>query len=167
MKHTFLKLAIFSCVVGLFVLVFVSCFSSKKEEDSKSEMAATNTVPSTSEKNTATKEQGPPENPNKELKISDGLTQQQVNTVFQDNSQEIRQCYEKYLKKKKNASGQITINLVVNADGRVATTKIVSSKVGDKKMKQCVVKNIKRWSFPKPREVESVSVTYPIVLNPN
>lgn len=146
-----------------------SCFSSKSpEENSKSEVSSSQNADAASTTSTSSaKESSAPENPNKELSISAGLTQQQVNTVVQGNSQEIRQCYEKFLKKKKTASGQVTLKLIIDANGRVASAKISDAKVGDKKMKQCIVKNIKRWTFPKPREVDSVNITYPIVLSPN
>lgn len=99
--------------------------------------------------------------------VSGGLTTEEIQQVISANLNQIRNCYEQVLQRSPNKSGKMKVNFVVNANGRVASARVVSDSVGDARMGSCVTSRIKRWAFPRPKGGQKVDVSYPFVFNPS
>ena len=55
------------------------------------------------------------------------------------------------------------MRFTIGTDGRVTKANIVSSSLADEQVKQCILRRIKRWKFPKPDE-GTVTVSYPFIF---
>jgi hypothetical protein len=76
----------------------------------------------------------------------------------------IRRCYERELMKgKKKLSGKITAQWNIKPNGRVSGARIKVNTLGSPKVAKCVLKEIKRIRFPKPKG-GSVEIVYPFIF---
>ena len=57
------------------------------------------------------------------------------------------------------------VQAALGSNGKVASARLGDSELPNE-VGQCMVKAVKRWTFPKPRGGGVVSVVYPIVLEP-
>ncbi len=101
-------------------------------------------------------------------KSKGGLTPQEIMVVIRANLNQIRNCYEKLLKRQPNAAGKIAVNFVVaKGTGKVKKgVAITTATISDKEMQACVTATISNWRFPKPRQNQDVTINYPFVFNP-
>lgn len=90
-----------------------------------------------------------------------GLTPEELLSVFRKNLPTMRQCYDEQLKREPGASGNVALDLLVNARGRVAKVGFRELTIGDEVFKSCVTTAIRKWKFPKPRGGELTPVRYP------
>jgi len=77
----------------------------------------------------------------------------------------LRYCYEKALFKNSNLAGLIKIQWVIKPNGKVPSGKIVSSELNNGKLHRCLIKEIKKIRFPKPKG-GNATVQYPFQFNP-
>jgi hypothetical protein len=99
-----------------------------------------------------------------EATVESGLDRDQINAVVQKNMGQIIYCYEMGLQGKPNLKGRLTANWVISGRGRVNTSQIAHSSVGDSKVERCITGKIKNWKFPKPVGGVNVDVSYPFEL---
>jgi len=99
-----------------------------------------------------------------EASFEAGLDRDQIIAVVQKNMGQIIYCYEMGLQSKPNLKGRLTAAWVINGSGRVNTSAIDYSSVGDNKVESCIAGKIKTWKFPKPVGGVNVDVTYPFEL---
>lgn len=90
-----------------------------------------------------------------------GLSAEDILAVFRKNSLKVRGCYDDFLKKKPEASGNVAVDLVVSPAGRVQKVAFRELTVGDETFKACVASQLKKWRFPRPRGGEPQEVKYP------
>lgn len=79
---------------------------------------------------------------------------------------EVRGCYEAGLRRNDNLRGRVAIRFTIGPGGKVGTSKIAKSSLGDSRVKACIANAIKRWKFPKPENSNDVVVNYPFLLDP-
>ena len=76
----------------------------------------------------------------------------------------IRYCYESQLMRYPTLRGKVTVDFIIDTNGRVQKVKIASNKLSQAaardKVARCLIKFISRWRFPKPRGGK-VRVIYP------
>lgn len=65
----------------------------------------------------------------------------------------INQCYEDHLERNPGTSGKVVIQFTINKKGKIISTKVVRDELG--KVGPCVVKIIRRITFPKPKKGEA------------
>lgn len=99
-----------------------------------------------------------------EASVESGLDRDQINAVVQKNMGQIIYCYEMGLQSKPELKGRLTAEWVINGSGRVNTSQIGHSSVGDNKVESCITSKIKTWKFPKPVGGVNVDVSYPFEL---
>ena len=102
-----------------------------------------------------------PHKKDKEQKVSivsvttgKGLSKDGILKVGEANINEIKKCLIG-----KNASGEIKINLAINADGTVKTVEIAAGSIKDAKLRQCIIDQIKQWRFPETTNGQVVKAT--------
>ena len=94
-----------------------------------------------------------------EISTSGGLSKEAIQKTFKQGIPAIELCYQKALEKKPNIQGGITLQLVIDSSGRVTKMSLVSSKLNDKNLEQCIIQKIKELTFPTPEGTDKVNVT--------
>jgi TonB family protein len=75
-----------------------------------------------------------------------GRDPSQIQTVVQQHSNSIQYCYQRELKRSPSLKGKIVVRFKVTPSGEVTDVEIVSSTLDNRRVEQCVVSRIRRWS---------------------
>lgn len=108
-------------------------------------------------------------------KEKQGLNSEEVSTVVNEHSAEIRNCYKKELDINPSLETKINIGFMIGPDGAVISAKPVKKNEAEKstdpkmdrqlrRLEQCVVEKIKLWKFPQPRGGRKIRVVFPFVF---
>lgn len=88
-----------------------------------------------------------------------------VLAVFKRNAPKVRACYHDQLKRKPGATGRVGASLEVDADGKAQNVTLrdlgAADDAFDDTFRDCLVKELKRWRYPKPPGEAPVPVVYP------
>ena len=96
-----------------------------------------------------------------ELEMENGLTADQVKKVVQGNIGSVRHCYERQLIANPDLYGKIKVEFVISPQGKVITQKIKTTTMNNKMIEGCILRKIRRWTFPLPKDGSEVAVSYP------
>jgi Ca-activated chloride channel family protein len=94
-----------------------------------------------------------------EISISGGFSKEVIQKTFKQRLSAMERCYQKALEKKPNIQGEVTFQLAIDSSGRVTKVDLVSSKINDKRLEQCLIQKIKELNFPTPEATDKVTVT--------
>jgi Ca-activated chloride channel family protein len=94
-----------------------------------------------------------------EISTGGGLSKEAIQKTFKQGLPAIELCYQKALEKKPNIQGGITFQLVIDSSGRVTKMSLVSSKLNDKNLEQCIIQKIKELTFTTPEGTDKVTAT--------
>jgi hypothetical protein len=83
--------------------------------------------------------------------------------LVQQNSGQIRDCYERSLTRNPALSGKVVVSLVVQLDGRPSSVSISESSIPDRLFTQCIVTRVGTWLFPRP-EGAPTPVRFPFIF---
>ena len=96
--------------------------------------------------------------------IMGALDRSDIDAYIRRNLAKIVLCYEKELNKDPKVEGRIIVNFIVSATGDVSSAKVHKSNVANLQLETCVVEQIKKIKFPKPKGGGIVIVNYPFVF---
>jgi hypothetical protein len=96
-------------------------------------------------------------------RVSGFLSKEQINRVVQANRAAIKYCYESALQHQPGLAGALHAQWRIDRSGRVTMTRVGKSTLGNAKVEGCILRQIKRWQFPKPDGGE-VEVEYPFLF---
>jgi Ca-activated chloride channel family protein len=99
-----------------------------------------------------------------EISATRGLSKEEFQKVVKQQIPSLEICYQKALEKKPNIQGRATLQLVVDSKGQVTKVNLVSSKLKDKNLEQCIIQKIKELTFPAPEGTDKVTATVSINL---
>jgi hypothetical protein len=99
-------------------------------------------------------------------KVSGFLSKEQINRVVQANRAAIKYCFESALQHEPHLAGALNAQWRIDRNGLVTTVRVAKSTLGSPKVEGCVLRQIKRWQFPKPDGGE-VDVVYPFLFRGN
>lgn len=99
-------------------------------------------------------------------KVSGFLSREQINRVVQANRAAIKYCFESALQHEPRLSGKLDAAWRIDRSGAVSTVRVAKSTLNSPKVEGCVLRQIKRWQFPKPDGGE-VDVVYPFIFRGN
>jgi Ca-activated chloride channel family protein len=99
-----------------------------------------------------------------EISTTGGLSKEAIQKTFKQGLPAMELCYQKTLEKKSNIQGGMTLQLVIDLSGRATKVSLVSSKLNDKNLEQCIIQKIKELTFPTPEGTEKVNVTVTLHL---
>ena len=99
-----------------------------------------------------------------EISTSGGLSKGAIQKTFKQGLPALELCYQKALEKKPNIQGEATFQLMVDSKGRITKVNLVSSKLNDKNLEQCIIQKIKELTFPTPKGIDKVTITVSINL---
>jgi len=89
-----------------------------------------------------------------------------IRRIVRAHINEVRHCYNQGLTRDPELAGRVIANFTISHEGHVAELPAITTSVGDVEVDTCVASAIQRWRFPKSKDGEAVSVTYPFVLSP-
>jgi Ca-activated chloride channel family protein len=97
-----------------------------------------------------------------EIFTTGGLSKEDIQKVVKQQIPSIEMCYQSALEKKPHIQGEATFRLVIDSKGKVTKVSLVSSKLKDKDLKQCIIQKIKELTFPAPEGTDKVTATISI-----
>jgi TonB family protein len=83
--------------------------------------------------------------------------------VVRANQAALRYCYESEVQRQRSLKGKVIIQWRVDRAGAVPSARVSSSTLNNSGVEGCIVRQIKKWHFPKPDGGE-VSVMYPFIF---
>jgi len=95
--------------------------------------------------------------------VSGYLSPEQVERVVRANQAALRYCYESELQRQRGLKGKLVVQWRVDRAGLVPSARVTSSTLNNASVEGCVVRQVKKWRFPKPDGGE-VSVQYPFLF---
>ncbi len=88
------------------------------------------------------------------LTVGKGLNKDEILKVAQVHLGEIEKCFAG-----KNLQGTLKLNFTINADGTVKSVEIAAGLIKDVKLRQCIIKQVKKWLFPATANRQMVKAT--------
>ncbi len=73
-----------------------------------------------------------------------------IRKVLRESNRQIRNCYERQLKLRNTLQGQVRLQVRVDANGKVARTR-VSGSLRDTQVRQCIRALADKWELPEPK----------------
>ena len=87
-----------------------------------------------------------------------------IQRVVRQHRREIRACYEGELQQHRDLVGRVVVTFIIDAAGRVASAAIRESDVDSDDLESCLLRRIRRWSFPPNPSARNSRVIYPFVF---
>lgn len=75
-----------------------------------------------------------------------GRNQDDVQAVVMKHNNTIQYCYERELKRNPNLRGKMVLRITITPQGTIKKVQIISSTLNNRRVEQCVLSRIKRWS---------------------
>lgn len=100
------------------------------------------------------------------ITTKDGLEEGQVEVFVRTRLSEIEYCYELALVENEETRGRVETSWIIHETGKTSQVEILYSSILNTKLKDCIVKRISNWKFPKPKGGGIVKVRYPFNLTP-
>ncbi len=85
---------------------------------------------------------------------------------IQSQLRHISKCYDKLLKRDRDASGRLKVSVVISAKGKVTRSKVVFSTVGDGRLSRCVLGQVRKISFSRQSTGKSLKMEYTFQFSP-
>jgi hypothetical protein len=95
--------------------------------------------------------------------VSGYLSAEQINRVVRANQAALRYCYENEVQRQRNLRGKVVVQWRVDRAGGVPMARVASSTLNNAGVEGCLVRQVKKWHFPKPDGGE-VAVMYPFIF---
>lgn len=98
--------------------------------------------------------------------IEGPLDRDLIRRVVREHINEIRACYHASLEVEPNLKGRVAVEFKILGDGKVGESLVRESTIDDSDVDVCIGAAPRGWRFPRPERGETVTVTYPFVLEP-
>lgn len=95
-----------------------------------------------------------------------GVNPRELGELIQAQHRSVRNCYESQLKRTPNLQGSIDVRFKITHWGRVGKTKVTDNKLGNRRVRRCVVRAIRKWRFPFTQK-GGVTVELPLLFKPH
>jgi Ca-activated chloride channel family protein len=92
-----------------------------------------------------------------ELSATKGLSKEDIQRVIKQQIPSIEICYQKTLEKKPKIHGEIIFELVIGSKGKVTKVNLISTKLKDKNLEQCIIQKIREVTFPGPEGTDKAT----------
>jgi hypothetical protein len=77
----------------------------------------------------------------------------------------VKFCYDNALKKTPRLNGKITLQMDIDATGRIASLSVASDTIGNLPLQKCIRAQVQNWRFAKV-DAGTVRFTLPLVFSP-
>lgn len=104
----------------------------------------------------------------KKQKVADPRSRsiEEIRRVFDTNKGAIFAIYNRTLRTNPALQGEVVLELVIGADGRVIDCKVVASEINDQTMIDKIVNRIRLFNFG-DRDVKTTTIRYPVHFLPS
>lgn len=102
-----------------------------------------------------------------ETEIMGGLDPNIIAQVVKNNLGRVRYCYERQLAAEPALYGKIKVGWTIAADGSVTTQKIEQTTMNNAMVEGCILRQVAKWTFPRPDGGGDVVVAYPFFFKAN
>ncbi len=99
-----------------------------------------------------------------EITTDGGLPKEIIQNGLKQQLPSIELCYQKALEKKSTIQGEVTLQLMIDSKGHITKVSLVSSRLNDKNLEQCMIQKIKELTFPVPQATGTVTATVSLRL---
>jgi hypothetical protein len=96
--------------------------------------------------------------------VNGNLDKDIVRRIVRAHINEVRSCYNAGLTKDPALGGRVEVQFVIADTGKVSSSVVGSTTLGDPDVGKCIALAVKRWTFPKPQGGGEVQVMYPFIL---
>jgi len=96
--------------------------------------------------------------------IIGGLSREAIRRVVRRNVRQVRFCYEQGLQSNPSIEGRVVVSWTIDGTGRVQSSNVASTTLGNAQVESCIANAVRRWSFPQPDGGMPVGVNYPFLL---
>ena len=87
-----------------------------------------------------------------------GLEPDIVQRVVREHRREMRHCFEQELDEAPNLEGRVIVGFTVDLTGHVSDWAIEENAVPIDRISDCLVRRVRQWAFPEPRDDELAEV---------
>ncbi|QTA92201.1 AgmX/PglI C-terminal domain-containing protein [Desulfonema magnum] len=98
-----------------------------------------------------------------QIKVSENLSEQEVQRLLQRHLKEIEHCFRQTLQKE-SGRGEAVLKIVIDAAGQVTDIKFISAALKNEDLNTCVIKQVREWKFPVPADGKVASVEYSLIF---
>lgn len=99
-----------------------------------------------------------------DTKTGGGLDRDVIESVIRRRVDRIRLCYERQLNFNPKLAGKISVRFIIGKSGEVLSSKALDDTMKNAAVKNCILEEVKTWTFPQPEGGTLVNVDYPFVF---
>ena len=99
--------------------------------------------------------------------VEGSMTRDLVRDVVDEHMIELGYCHEMEVKPGPSLMDKVVVELEISADGRVREAEVTRSTLGSQEKEQCIIEQVKEWTFPALEEGNSTRVVLPFVFQPH
>jgi hypothetical protein len=92
------------------------------------------------------------------------LTPEQIQKVVLAHRGAIQYCFEKELQRVPGLSGKIVLTWRIDGSGKVTSSKVKSTTMGNANVEDCLARQVRGWKFPAPSGGNQAVVNYPFLF---
>ena len=96
--------------------------------------------------------------------VRGALDMETIRRVIRRHRNEYVYCYEKELNRKRDLAGKIKVQFTIDGRGRVIAAMVSETTMKNSTVENCLVRKVKRWTFPAPKGGGLVNVNYPFLF---
>ncbi len=97
--------------------------------------------------------------------VRGSLSKEVIRRVVRRHINEVKFCYEQQLNSRPDLQGRVTTRFVISPTGSVQSAMVGSSSLRNEAVESCIVRAVRRWTFPAPDGGGVVVVNYPFLLD--
>ncbi|MFW2389375.1 MAG: TonB family protein [Polyangiales bacterium] len=97
--------------------------------------------------------------------VRGSLSKEVIRRVVRRHINEVKFCYEQQLNARPDLSGRVTTRFLISPTGSVQSAMVASSSLRNEAVESCIVRAVRRWTFPAPDGGGVVVVNYPFLLD--
>jgi len=96
--------------------------------------------------------------------VKGGLSRDVIESIIRRRQYRIRLCYERQLNFNPKLAGKISLHFVIGGKGNVVKANVSEDTMKNEAVRNCVLDEVKSWTFPPPEGGTLVNVDYPFVF---
>jgi TonB family protein len=97
--------------------------------------------------------------------VRGSLSKEVIRRVVRRHINEVKFCYEQQLNARPDLQGRVTTRFVISPTGSVQSAMVANSSLRNEAVESCIVRAVRRWTFPAPDGGGVVVVNYPFLLD--
>jgi TonB family protein len=97
--------------------------------------------------------------------VRGSLSAEVIRRVVNRHLNEVRFCFEQE-PNARSLRGRVQVRFVIAPSGAVQTVAVTSSTITSRRLGNCIMSAVRRWTFPTPEPGQSVVVSYPFDFGP-